>query len=295
MATILAYILLCLIWGSTWLFIRVALEDMPPFWALAIRLVPALAFLLILAAVRRTSFRPLLKNPWRVIQVALLVYPAGYFLVYWGEQHVNSGLAAVMFSAMPFFVALFSLWLLPNERISKRAAGGLVAGFAGLVAIYWDQLSLGSTEIVMGMLAITGSALIAAFNTVTIRRWLNDVPAIALATATVCMGGLIVPMEALFLDSLEQVQFTTSALMASLYLGIFGSGISFVLYFHLLSRLSALTMSLITFVTPVIALTLGTFFDRGVFGTRSWIGIAMVLAGVLAAALPSRKSVSDAA
>lgn len=290
MSAALAYILLCLIWGSTWLFIRIALADMPPFWALSIRLIPALATLLILAAIRRTSFRPLLKHPGRVLQVGLLVYPGGYFLVYWGEQYVNSGLAAVVFSVMPFFVALFSVWLLPDERISRRAVIGLVSGFAGLVAIYWDQLSLGSPDVLLGMLAITGSALIAAFNTVTTRRWLGDVPAVALATATVCLGGLVVPMQALLLDSYENVHFTASALGASLYLGIFGSGISFVLYFHLLTRISALTMSLITFVTPIIALSLGVFFDRGIFGVRTWIGTAMVLGGVLAAALPPRKT-----
>ena len=72
---------------------------------------------------------------------------------------------------------------------------GLLFGFGGLVAIYWDQLSLGSMQVVLGMLAITGSALIAAFNTVTIRRWLGDIPAVALALATVSLGGLIVPAQ----------------------------------------------------------------------------------------------------
>ena len=75
MSTLLIYIILCLIWGSTWLIIRVGLADMPPFWSLSVRLVPALAFLLIVAAYRRTRVAPLRRHPWRVLQIGLLTYP----------------------------------------------------------------------------------------------------------------------------------------------------------------------------------------------------------------------------
>jgi drug/metabolite transporter (DMT)-like permease len=293
MAAILAYILLCLIWGSTWLFIRIGLQDMPPFTSLAIRLVPALLFLLILLWRRRTALRPLLSHPWRVLQVGLLVYPGSYGLVYWGEQHVSSGLAAVVFSVMPFFVALFAWRLLPGERAAPRAIVGLVLGFGGLVVIYWEQLTLGSTERLLGMLAITASALIAAFNTVTIRRWLGAIPAVALATWTVAAGAAIIPFYALLGESGSHVQWTPSAVGAALYLGVLGSGVSFVLYFHLLARISALTMSLITFVTPIIALTLGAFFDYEALGSRAWLGTGMVLGGVLLAALQSTRSARD--
>ena len=85
----------------------------------------------------------------------------------------------------------------------------------------------------------------------------------------------------------------TFAIGAALYLGVFGSGISFVLYFHLLARISALTMSLITFITPIIALTLGAFFDYEVLGPRAWLGTGMVLGGVLLAAIRSTTSSQD--
>jgi len=286
-STLSIYVLLCLIWGSTWLVIRIGLADMPPFWSLSIRLVPALLFLIAVATYRRTRMAPLRREPWRVLQIGLLTYPGAYCLVYWGEQYITSGLAAVMFSTMPFFVALFAWWLLPAERLGPRAAVGLVLGFGGLVAIYWEQISLGSTEKVLGMLAVTLSALIAAFNTVTIRRWMADMPAVALATATVALGGLIVPFIALGGPAPASEHFTLRAVTAATYLGIAGSGLSFVLYYQLLSRVPALTMSLITFVTPLIALTLGVFFDYEPFGWRTWIGIGLVLAGVLLATLGS--------
>ncbi len=287
MSTLTIYALLCLIWGSTWLAIRIGLADMPPFWSLSIRLIPALLFLIAVAAYRGTPMAPLRREKWRVLQIGLLTYPGAYCLVYWGEQYITSGLAAVMFSTMPFFVALFAWWLLPAERLGPRAAMGLVLGFGGLMTIYWEQINLGSTEKVFGMLAVTLSALIAAFNTVTIRRWMADMPAVALSTATVALGGRIVPCVARGGPAPAPEHLTLRAVTAATYLGIAGSGLAFVLYYQLLSRVPALTMSLITFVTPLIALTLGVFFDYEPFGWRTWTGIGLVLAGVLLAALGS--------
>jgi drug/metabolite transporter (DMT)-like permease len=287
MAVLLAYILLCLIWGSSWLAIRIGLADMPPFWSLAIRLVLALGFLLAVARMRRTPFSSLLRHPGTVLLVSALTYPVAYGLVYWSEQYVTSGLAAVMFSAMPFFVALLSWWLLPAERISARTAVGLVLGTSGLVVIYWDQVQLGDIHRVLGMLGITGSALVAAFTSVMIKRQLKDVPAVALATSTTAFGALLVPIAALGFERVHEVHFSISAVGAILYLAVFASAVTFMLYYHLLRRISALTMSLIAFITPLVALYLGTLFDYESFSLRAWIGTALVLAGVLLAALKS--------
>jgi len=290
MAPALAYAILCLIWGSTWLMIRVGLADMAPFTSLSVRLAAALLFLLLLSAWRRTSFTQLKAYPGRVLQVGLLVYPISYGLVYWGEQHVSSGLAAVVFASMPFFVALFSWWLLPGERISRRAALGLVVGFSGMLAIYWEQLDVGTTEKVLGMLGITISAMVAAFNTVTIRKDLGAVPAVALTTSTVGIGALLLPFYAFTFETFEPAQFTIKALLAAVYLGVVGSGISFILYFKLLTQLRALTISLITFITPIVALALARFFDFEPFGLRTTVGIGMVLTGVLLASVLPKKA-----
>jgi drug/metabolite transporter (DMT)-like permease len=294
MAALLTYILLCLIWGSTWLCIRIGLADMPPFWFLAIRLVLALGFLLAVAAYRKSEFAVIRRHLGLVLVIGLLTHPVSYSLVYWGEQYVTSGMAAVLFSWMPFFVAIFSWWLLPGERVTAWAAVGLVLGFAGLGVIYWEQIQISSVHTVLGMAAISASGLIAAGTTVTIRRWLGAAPAVSLATITVAVGAVVMPLFAFATEPVALVHFTPSATMAALYLGIFGSGVSFVLYYRLLSRLPALTMSLIAFITPVVALILAAFFDREVHTARSLLGTAMVLAGVLLAALRVRKGAQGA-
>ena len=290
MAALLTYLLLCLIWGSTWLCIRIGLADVPPFWFLAVRLVIALCFLVGLAIYRKTDFTLVRKSLPLVLVIGLFTHPISYGLVYWGEQYVTSGMAAVIFAWMPFLVAIFSWWLLPGERVTAWATLGLVLGFAGLAVIYWDQIQISSTRTVLGMAAISTSGLIAAGTTVTIRRWLHEAPAVALATVTVAVGALVMPVAAYATEPLAQAHFTKSAMAAALYLGICGSGVSFVLYYRLLARLPALTMSLITFITPVIALILAAYFDAEVHTTRSLAGTGMVLTGVLLAALRVRKA-----
>ena len=293
MAALLAYILLCLIWGSTWLCIRIGLADMPPFWFLAFRLVIALAFLLAVAAYRKSEFAVIRRHLWLVLVIGLFTHPISYSLVYWGEQYVTSGMAAVLFSCMPFFVAIFSWWLLPGERITVWGAFGLVLGFSGLAVIYGEQIGIASTNTVLGMAAISASGLIAAGTTVTIRRWLGTAPAVSLATMTVAVGAVVMPAFAFAAEPTALVHFTPQAVAAALYLGIFGSGVTFVLYYRLLSKLPALTMSLIAFVTPVIALILAAYFDKEAHTARSLLGTVMVLAGVLLAALRVRKGARD--
>lgn len=283
MATALLYALLCLIWGSTWLAIRIGLADLAPFWSLAARVVLALVFVLTLGWIRKTRYAVPSALRGKLILVSLLLYPINYGLVYWGEQYVTSGLTAVVFSCMPFFVAMLSWKMLPNERPGLTSVAGLLVGFCGLITIYWDQLSLGDTQRVLGMAAISFSALVSGYASVSIRRDLGKIPPVALTMWTLLAGALVIPVYALGLEGLDVGRITVPGLSSIVYLSVVGSGLAFVVYFRLLSQLSALTMSLITFITPIVALTLGALFDQEILTLRTEVGIGMVLVGVLLA------------
>lgn len=293
MAAALSYILLCLIWGSTWLFIRIGLSEMPPFWSLALRQLIATCFLVTLSLQRGSNFRTLRKHIWLILLVGFLTHPVSYSLVYWGEQYVSSGLAAVLFSGMPFFVALFSWWMLPHERVTPLVALGLVLGFSGIAVVYWDHLNLGGPNLAIGMACIIGSGLIAAFTTVAIKKWLGGTSPVALATVTVSVGAVVMPFLALGTEQFDSIHWNITSMGTVIYLGILGSGLTFLLYYRLLSQLPALTMSLIAFITPIVALILGGLFDREVYPLRSWIGTGMVLGGVLLATLVARRASPD--
>lgn len=283
MATALLYIFLCLVWGSTWLAIRIGLADLSPFWSLAARIWPALAFILLLAWARKTSLVPSSSHRRSLIAVCLLVYPVGYGLVYWGEQYVTSGLAAVVFSCMPFFVALLSWKLLPGEKPATASVLGLFVGFSGLVAVYWDQLALDDWHRIAGMAAISLSAAVSAYTTVVIRRDLGGIAPLALTAWTLVAGAVVVPLYALGFESTEALRISGRGLATVLYLSIVASGLAFAVYYKLLASISALTMSLIAFITPIIALVLGALFDREELTLRTEVGIALVLLGVFLA------------
>jgi len=280
-ATLLLYAFLCLVWGSTWLVIRIGLVDLSPFWSLAFRIWLALLFILALGWSRKTSFAPPASNRRSLWIVCLLVYPVNYCLVYWAEQYVTSGLTAVVFSCMPFFVALFSLRMLPQELPGPLTFVGLIVGFAGLATVYWDQLSFGDPQKVMGMLGISLAAAVAAYNTILVRRDLGSMPAVSLTAWTLIGGAVVVPFFSLALEGKADLHFTGRALATIGYLSIVASGLAFVVYYRLLTTISALTVSLIAFITPIIALLLGSWFDHESLAPRAWAGIALVLLGVL--------------
>jgi drug/metabolite transporter (DMT)-like permease len=258
---------------------------MPPFWSLTLRLCLGFLFLAALALGQRTNFRVIRQNLWLVLGLGLFTHTVSYSLVYWGEQYVTSGLAAVLFSCMPFFVALFSPRFLPGDPVSRVTWLGLVIGFTGLLLVYWTNLEFGGEHVLLGMACITASGLIAASTTVIIKKRLGHAPAIALAASTIAVGAALQPLVAVATEPITAIHLTPAALATVLYLGVCGSGITFVLYYKLLSRLPALTMSLIAFITPVVALLLAVAFDQEVHTSRSLVGIAMVLSGVLLAAI----------
>lgn len=294
MGTFLSYTLLCLIWGSTWLVIRIGLAEMPPFWSLALRLAFGFAFLIAVSLRQRTDFRVIRENLWLILSLGLFTHTVSYSLVYWGEQYVTSGLSAVVFSCMPFLVALLSWRFLPGERLSFATWLGLVIGLAGLLVVYWAQLEFEGEHLILGMMCITVSGLIAAVTTVAIKKKLSHAPAVALAASTIAVGAVLQPLVAFATEPLESVQITTVGWASAAYLGVCGSGITFVLYYKLLSRLPALTMSLIAFITPIVALLLAGIFDNEVHTPSSLVGVAMVLTGVLLAAIRTKRTLPDA-
>src|SRR3990170_4719381 len=150
--------MLCLIWGSTWLGIKIGLEDSPPFLSCAARFLIASGFLYILIRIKRLTIP---KNNWlKIIIPGFLSFGLSYGLDYWGIQYIASGLAAVLFASLPFFMAIFAHYMLKDEKLSWIKLLFLSIGFLGIVIIFWDQIHFSNSfKSILGMLAVIGAAI----------------------------------------------------------------------------------------------------------------------------------------
>jgi drug/metabolite transporter (DMT)-like permease len=284
------FALLTLIWGTTWAVIRVGLRSVPPFTGVSLRFAIGAALLFGMA---KGMGVPLLHRPtrqvWQVwILNTLLTFCIPYGVLYWSEQWVPSGLAAVLFATSPLWVALAAHAALPNERLRVTMAVGVLVGFAGVAVVFSDDLrSLGGvsdgSRVVGAAAVLLMSPLVSAFGVVGVKRYGVGMHPLAITSVPMAFTGLVMGGLALATERGKSLHFDAPAIGSLLYLGLFGSAIGFGLYFWLLSRLNATTMSLINYITPLVALLVGSVVLGESFSARTLAGSALVVGGVATA------------
>jgi drug/metabolite transporter (DMT)-like permease len=289
----LVWLLLCLIWGSTWLFIKLGLNDLPPFTFAGIRFVIALAILLAIIKARRLSL-PRTRADWTLLAVTgILSFSFNYGLVFWGEQYVSSGLAALLQATIPAFGLVFAHFYLPGERMTPAKIFGIVMGVAGVGVVFSNQLSLAGPRALAGCAALVfGSACAAAANVLVKKDGAKLDPAI-LAGGQMFFG--LIPLLVIGI-SLEgnplAFHWTRMAVIALFYLAIVGSVAAFLLYYWLVQHMDVTKTMLVALVTPVMAVTLGVMVLHEELNWRTFAGGAMIMSGIGLIVLRRAKGVS---
>jgi putative membrane protein PagO len=280
---ILLYMLICLIWGSTWLVIKIGLETMPPLFAAGCRFTLASAVLYVFVKMRGIPIPFDRRMKKFYVSVAFYSFSVPFALVYWGEQHISSGLTAVLFAIYPFSVALFSYLFLPAEKLNASKIAGIVLGFAGVFVIFANDLHLNDSHALWAMIGIVASAVMQAFSVIVIKKEGHSVsPFVTLLMPTAISSVGLIAASFVF-ENVSGVLFTPAAIGSILYLAIIGSIVTFVSYFWLLKHMEAVLLSLSAFITPIIAVTLGVVLNNEALSSQMAIGAACVLSGIVIA------------
>ena len=281
--TLLLFAATSAIWGSSFLFIRVAVEHMPPSAVVFGRTVLGAAFLVPLA-VRSRAFHGMRQVIVPIIMVTALDMALPAFLTAWGEQHVSSSVAGILTATDPLFTALLALWLVRSEVPGRKQLAGLVLGFAGVIALLGLDFH-GSAVELLAAGAVLLSALGYAAAALVYRRWLADVPAIgvtAIMTA-ICSVVFLAPAAV----NLPRHIPPATSIIALATLGVLNTGIAYWLFYLLIDQAGAAVASVITYVMPVVALVLGI----GLLGEQLTAGAiaGLILIGLGAWLATSRK------
>lgn len=284
---------LTLVWGSTWAAIRVSLAGIPPFAGMAIRFLAAGAILLVVArwrgvALGRTAIE---RRLWAWNALTTFLVPYG--TIYWAEQWVPTGLASILFSTFPLWVVALGRWLLPEERLDVRRTMGVVLGFVGVGVVFSEDFTrLGGAGVRWPATALLGAAAVSASGTLALRRWGRSISPLSLASVPMLATGAAAGILAAFWERHRGLTAAPWPWVATAYLAIFGSAVTFTLYFRLLSRRGAVLASMVSYTAPVVAVGVGILaFDEPVTG-RVIGGAALVLAGVALVLRPSRPAPS---
>ncbi len=251
----LGYASLCLIWGSTWMAIRVVVKDVPPLWAAALRFVIAAAILLAIAAVRRLPF-PQTNREWRAVVVLSFTMMAFYYgLIFWAEQYVNSSMSAVLFSCSPLVVALLTP-LLSGKSVPRQAVYAMLIAFGGILALFESGLRT-SRSAVMGGAAILLGVLTSSWSSIYAKRETMKLNPMVSTALQLGIGSLFLFAASSFMERGTVSHWNIRSISALLYLGIFGSAITFSVFYWLLQRMEAYKLTTLNLVTPIVAIVVG--------------------------------------
>jgi drug/metabolite transporter (DMT)-like permease len=275
------YGLLVVIWSSTWVAIKIGLEDSPPLLGAGIRFAFAGLLLLGIAAARR---RPLRTDLRLAAVLALLPFALAYGLVYWGEQYIPSGLAAVLFGVMPLYTALLGAVLLPDEPLRARLVVGILVAIGGLALAFAESADSGHPELaVAGAAALALSPLGAALGNIAQKLRAGTLDAVVLNGWAMLGGGLVLLAASGLGENWSELALTAETIGSIVYLAVVGSAVTFVGLTVLLRHISAQAMSFLALLLPFGALVFGAVLYGEDITGRALGGAALVGAGLLVA------------
>ncbi len=272
--------MLCLIWGSTWLAIRYGLESLTPIFSAGIRFTLASVFIWILMKIQGVSVQKDKVSVRLYLLMGFFSFVIPFGLVYWAEQFVPSGIASVLFAVYPFFVVIFSYIRMPLEKIGFYKIFGTILGFSGIVIIFSNSFTGDITYYIAGMIAVVASGIMQAWIAVSIKKFGHHLHPLSMNFVPMVIAGISMVAIGFLFEDLSKNSIDQNAVLSLLYLSFFGSVITFTSFYWLIKRVNLVILSLVAFITPIVALILGFIFYDENLSTNHFIGSAFVLTGV---------------
>ena len=275
----LIFFALGFMWGSSYLFIKIAVDSFGTFTLIALRLLIGAAFLWVAFRLNGTSLPRERRIYGHLIVMALINITIPFALITWAEQSVDSALAAILNATVPLFVIVIAPMFLPDEPIRLNGIVGLAVGFIGVVLLVSPGL-MSATGDLAGSLALLGSSLAYALGNVYNRRNVRGLAPLIPAVFQVTFALVIVGVLALVLEQPWNARPDFGDWFSVVWLGVFGSGLAYVLYFRLLGRWGATRTSLVAYLLPVYGIVLGFLVLNEPIDLTLIAGTALIIAGV---------------
>jgi drug/metabolite transporter (DMT)-like permease len=278
---IIVWLILCLIWGTTWIFIKIGLDDLPPIGFAAVRFLLSVAIIFPVIRIQKIPL-PVSRREWKLIAITgLLQFSFNYSVVFWSEQYITSGLAAVLQAMITVFGLILAWIFLPSERITARKIIAVVVGVVGVAVIFVDQLRVENWMAFAGCVAIVVGAYAAAQASILIKAKGGGLhPASLVFCQMLCGLPLIIVYSLLREGSPFSYHWSWKAIGSVLYLTIFGTIAAFWLYYWLLSRIESTRAMMISLVTPLIAVVAGSVTLGETMPPQTFLGGVLIIASI---------------
>lgn len=278
---IFVWLLLCLIWGTTWIFIKIGLQDLPPITFAAARFLLAVAILVPIITVFKLPL-PKTSREWKLIAfTGVLQFSINYSLVFWSELYISSGLAAVLQAMITVFGLLLAWIFLPAEKITLLKVLAVFLGIIGVAVIFLDQLRVENTMALAGCVAIVLGAYAAAQASILLKAKGSSLHPAGMVFGQMICGLPPIIVYALIAEGNPLTfNWTWRAILCVVYLTVLGTIAAFWLYYWLLSKIESTKAMMISLVTPLIAVIIGAIVLGETLPPQTFFGGLLILTSI---------------
>jgi len=279
---------ICIVWGTTYVAIKIALATIPPFLMGGLRYIAAGLLLAGLAGLRGYRLPP--AGQWATLaMLGFLMLLMGNGGVAWGSQYLPSGLVAVLVGMSPFWMTGVDALMRDGKQLFVRQWIGLLVGLAGITTLVWPDITAGGASgrnFLFGVIALQLACAGWAVGSAYTRRHVMPGHIFGAAAVQMAAGGVFMMIAGTLLGEWSRISFTTATTMAFVYLVVFGSVIGFAAYSYALQHLDVAIVSLYTYINPVIAVSLGTIVLGEPFHPRMAVAAGIIATGILIVGRP---------
>ncbi len=278
---VVVWLILALIWGTTWIFIKIGLDDLPPIAFAAARFLLGVILLFFVIKIQKIPL-PKTAKEWRLIALTgVLQFSVNYSMVFWSEQYITSGLAAVLQSMITVFGLILAWYFLPNERITKLKIIAVTMGIIGVGVIFYDQLSVQSFMAFLGCIGVVIGSYAAAQASILVKSKGGAILPAALVFCQMLCGLPAIIIYSLIAEGNPLTfHWTWKAVGCILYLTIAGTIAAFWLYYWLLGKIESTKAMMISLVTPLLAVVIGWLVLGEKLPPQTGIGGLLIIASI---------------
>lgn len=272
--------LLGLFWGTSYLFIKIAVETLPTFTLIAGRLGIGTLVLAVALLLRRVRFprEPRVYLYLAVLSIFSISFP--FSLITWGERSIDSALASILNATVPLFTIVLAALVLHDEPMTVNRLVGLGVGFVGIVVLTSGSLTGATDSSILGELAMLGSSASYAVGNVFARRTLRGQDPLIPAFFQVLFAFATTLLLALVFERPADVTLVPEAAFSVVWLGIFGSGLAYLCFYHLLARWGSTRSSMVAYLLPIVGIVGGFLVLGETVDARLLAGTALVIGGI---------------
>ena len=276
------FIALCLIWGSTWYFIKISLNaGVPPFYGVGLRFLFSGIIFFIYIYYKKLSIPTTPQAIKLYLSFGLLNFSLSYGMTYWATQYIYSSISSILWGLFPLFTSLMAHFMIkdnPDERLNKNKIGALMMGLVGVAIMSANQEIDFRSQSFSAILVLISVIIIAAYPSVQYKKYNDEVgPYQMNAVCQVMTGIIMLSMSSLFKEDISVIVWNNELILSTLYLIVFGGFISWGIYFWLYQHLNVTQVTYVAIFPPIVAIFLGWVFLGEILSSQEIIGTLLIL------------------